>query len=297
MHQVLLIGRATVLFDNLALTWQDCLATFEVNRLDSWPASAERIHALRPDWIVYCGTAAVSSWESNAKTCGDDHLLVGELARAAAGVDARLAVISSDRVFSGPTMFHVESEPTSCDEQAASLRAIEQAAMSVDQNHRPALVIRTNVLGWSAAGESFAEQIWHSLEQHKAVELDCVSYATPILATDLAKLMLRCFRAGLHGVLHIGGAERTSPFRFGQELAAAAGFDRRLVRSNPSDDTAADAVLIAQETSLASRRVRHELDASLPLLRESIARFIDQVGNGHCERLRGAAQVPLPRAA
>jgi dTDP-4-dehydrorhamnose reductase len=297
MHRVLLMGRASVLFDNLALTWQGCLPTFEASLFDSWAATAERIRVRRPEWIVYCGPAAVSSWESGATTCGDDHLLVGELARAAAGVDARLAVITSDRVFSGPAMFHDESEPTSSDERATSLRAIELAAMSVNENHRRALVIRTHVLGWSATGESFAEQIWHSLEERQAVELEGSVYATPILATDLAPLILRCFRAELHGVVHIGGAERTSPFRFGQELAAAAGFDRRLVRSNPADATPADAVGSALETSLASRRVRHEIDASLPLLRESIARFVDQANNGHRERLRGAADDSFSRAA
>jgi dTDP-4-dehydrorhamnose reductase len=217
------------------------------------------------------------------------------VAQAAADLEARLLLISSDRVFAGPRMFHDEAEPVSDDPQAQSLRCIEQGALSIDGNQERVLVVRTNAFGWSIQGNSFAERTWRVLDEGRSVELSTATFATPILISDLAEVLLRCLRARLSGVVHIGGAERTSPFRFGQELAMAAGFDPRLVKS--SSEAEDEHAVQCCETSLGTRLVRRELDIALPLLRESVARFADQVTSGYRAQLLASAESAMAKAA
>jgi dTDP-4-dehydrorhamnose reductase len=194
-------------------------------------------------------------------------------------------------------MFHDENEPAGEDLQAQLLRTLEQAALSLETDRRRVLVVRTNAIGWSISGDSFAERIWHSLEEREPVELDTSWFATPILASDLAELLLRCFRTRMYGLVHIGGAERTSPFRFAQELARAAGFEHWLVRAKAQEMVDGEPIVNTRETSLASRLVRRELNISLPLLRESVSRFVDQETDGYRDRLRDRAQCSVRKAA
>jgi dTDP-4-dehydrorhamnose reductase len=193
-------------------------------------------------------------------------------------------------------MFHEEKDPLDGDADL-HLRSLEQLILRRSSADVPGLVIRTNTFGWSEASASFAERLWDSLQGHESLELDPHSFATPILATDFAVLLLRSFQARLNGVLHISGAERTSPYRFGQELAAAAGFDRRLVRARHQEQPGDERAIAVRETSLASRRIRQELGVSLPLLRESIARFIEQVDGGYRDQLRHKRSSVVARVA
>jgi dTDP-4-dehydrorhamnose reductase len=194
-------------------------------------------------------------------------------------------------------MFHDECEPAGDDVQAQQLRAVEQAALTLDPDGRRVLVVRTNAIGWSASGESLVERIWRSLVAREPLELEASSFATPIVASDLAELLLRCCRTRARGVFHIGGAERTSPFRFAQELARAAGFDHRLVRPGTQETSDGEPVHGSCETSLGSRLVRRELDVSLPLLRESISRLVDQATNGYRDRLQHKVPSVCVKAA
>ena len=295
MHHVHVLGSASPLFDHL-WRWRDRVAIFEQSTIYDLPSAIERIRSTRPEWVVYCGAAAASSWEDVPFNSDDEARRMAQVAQAVAEMDARLLIVSSDRVFAGPRMFHDETESVSDDPQAHSLHSIEQAALSLDGVAQRVLVARTNAFGWSVSGDSFAERIWHTLDEGRVIELNAAMFATPILASDLAEVLLRCLRSRLSGIVHLGGAERTSPFRFGQELAVAAGFDPRLVKAGSAeaeDEHAAKCL----EMSLGTRLVRREFDIALPLLRESLASFADQATNGYRQQLRTPTEGAVARAA
>jgi dTDP-4-dehydrorhamnose reductase len=288
MIRLHLIGSASPLVDNLLACSNSRGISCEHSTMDELLTALAGIRQRRPDWIVYCGAARTSSWESDARTVKDaerDATALARLLETTDAVRAPIALVSSDRVFSGPKMFHEENDPIDVDADL-QLRSLEQLILGRSSADIPGLVIRTNTFGWSEANASFAERLWDSLQGNESLELDAHSFATPILATDFAVLVLRSFQTRLTGVLHIAGAERTSPYRFGQELAAAAGFDRRLVRGRHQEQPGDEPAVAVRETSLASRRIRQELGVSLPLLRESIARFIEQVDGGYRDQLR-----------
>jgi dTDP-4-dehydrorhamnose reductase len=262
--------------------------------MDSLDAALARIHSAPPEWVVYCGRAASSSWDEEQPEEGDDDLArVDRITRTAVDVQANLLLISADSIFDGPSIFHDESEAPSLNPGSQQLHAVEQAALRVADRVR-VLIARTNSIGWSRNGGSFAERLWQSLEEGRPVAVDGTSYATPILATDAADLLLRCCRSQLKGAVHVAGAERTSAYRFAQELASMAGFDRRLVQSRMDSTASGDGVIaLARERSLASRVVRRELGVALPLLRETVGKFIQQATGGWRDQLRDTSDTRL----
>jgi dTDP-4-dehydrorhamnose reductase len=295
MNHVQVVGDSGPLLDGLLEQWPQSFSNVFQTQLNSLDAAVAAIRERRPQWIVYCGGASAGSWSTSESEAADESLQVEQIVRAAVEVDARIVVISSDAVFSGPKLFHEENEPIPEDSNGRRLHAVEQLALNLAPQR--VLVVRTHPFGWSRDGKSFAEQVWEALDGGEPVEVDAAAFATPILASDLGELLLRCVRARLQGLFHIGGAERTSQLRFALEMASIAGFDRRLVRSKPTDVLAADAARPHREMSLASRLVRRELGVTLPLLRESLLGFAEQASSGYRDRLRGKSQQCLARAA
>jgi len=253
---------------------------------------ATLIRREKPRWIIHCGPSGCGSWdvpepcpdgEEEARTCA---LLAG----VARETGSRLTVISSDAIFAGPRLFHDERAPAGSRQPfARAVRLAEEALEGTD-----ALVVRTHAYGWSPADTppGFAERVWQSLIEGRRAPLDPDRHATPILATDLAELLWLAYRRGLRGRCHIAGAERTTAYRFAIELAAAFGL------SGPEGPTDADPAGRVEpdhlhETSLATRRARRELGRPMPMLREGLDRFAEQVANGYRARL----QCGVPRVA
>lgn len=246
------------------------------------PAFASICGAWQPRWIVHCGPLSAASWDSadSAQGATREPQMAAELAEIAHESGARLTVISSDVVFSGPRMFHEETFAA----HNSSPRAMLTKNMERALEGSGALVVRTHAFGWSpvAAHAGFAEQAAQSLVDGGAPVADGRQYATPILASDLADLLWRAYELRLSGLYHLAGAERTSSFRFVSELAAAFGIQRPAGSSRVSQlDNAWH-----EETSLNSRRARRVLERATPLLGEGLRRFAEQAENGWRDRWR-----------
>lgn len=249
---------------------------------------ASLVADLSPRWIIHCGGFSRASWELSQAPAAHEAGAVAALADAANQAGSSLTVISTDAVFAGPRLFHEEeSSPKAMTPLAQSALAMEQAAVS-----RGALVVRTHAYGWSPLESSagFAQQAWQSLAGAVPFAADGQRYATPILATDLAEVLLRSYELRLEGVYHIAGAERTSPFRFAAELALAFGLQSPRSRSGAVPMRSPGS---HEETSLNSRRIRRVLELPMPMLREGLQRFAAQEANGWRERFGSIRQSML----
>ncbi len=238
-----------------------------------------------PSWILHCGSLSASSWDLPAANPAweQEPPIVRTLVDCAQAQAAQLTVVLTDGVFAGPRMFHDESSTATSDHPAAAhALAVEQILAETT-----ALIVRTHAYGWApATGEpGTAERFWQALSTGAAASTDGRRYATPILCSDLANLLDRAQRLKLQGLLHLTGAERTSPFRMACEMAVAFGLPAPRSRlgfvDSPLDET--DGM---GETSLNSRRARRSLESPMPMLREGLQRFAEQARSGWRDRLQ-----------
>ena len=301
MKNILIVGIETVVGANLAATWADRaqvvgLSTgpeIKVSGCETYPCDRSNgdsirkwLHQAQAAHVIYCGGAARSSWESSAKSL--DHSAVGAWASAAAEAGIHFTLISSDAVFTGPWMFHEENSAALCDSaEAKSIRATEDRVREVCPK---SLIIRTNAFGWSPIGAAggWLESMLAALESNQPIDLDPISHATPILASDLADYLEAALEDELTGLFHIAGAERVSPHRFVRQLSSAFEFaapHSRTVRELQTRPTGFG----RGESSLQTRRFREEYDCTMPLLSEGIARLLEQDRSGYRDRLAGEA--------
>jgi dTDP-4-dehydrorhamnose reductase len=309
MDRLLVVGTDGIVGANLAATLCD---RFDVLGLcggpapenGGWPTTdsdltdpaqvAAHVRQFAPQWVVFCGEMSRSSWDG---PCGDglcDVSVASALSREAQAIRARLTVVSTDAVFSGSRIFHDERSPATGPAAAAAL-ALEGAV-----DPATTLIVRTNAYGWSCGGgrAGFAERLWESFENGgveggwhspSGSEFALSAAATPILATDLALLLARAYELGLTGLYHVGGAERTSFRRFAAELASLAGCSHAFELNGPASRP-------VRETSLISARAQAALGTPLPMLREGLARLVDQASTGYRARLQGGRR-PAPATA
>ncbi|QDT50209.1 RmlD substrate binding domain protein [Symmachiella dynata] len=305
MHKLFVAGIDNVLGANLAAELADRFDVFGLSLGDPISISgcrtalceiqdAESIRKWmsveQPDWLVVCGPAANSSWNSDHDDDPGSEAIhaMRHWATAAQAVGCEFTVISSDGVFRGPWMFHDEQADHYCDSSIArTIRAIETEATD---NCDRTLIVRTNAYGWSpsSAAPGFVESILHAIEEGDACKLDCIRHATPILANDLAEILEQAFEKRLDGLFHIPGAERTNPFAFARRLADQ--FGHTDVHIAADDWRTQGGRMFGQgETSLRSTSIREALGVAPPMLIEGIRRLHAQWENGYCERF-GAAQ-------
>lgn len=298
VNRILVVGVETVAGANLAAcfaeryhvsTWSS-EPGYEIancDALDFTLSPGEVIERAQPDCILYCGPAARSCWEPDTKALCNDQMVVDAdiWSQAATAFNARFVMISSDAVFSGPWMFHDEESHGSCSSfQSQAIRAAEEQVL---ENAREALIIRTNTFGWSAAGEDggWVESLLKSVETRRVVEQDHIRHATPILATDLADIVMRACEEGLTGTYHIAGAERVSPLSFTQRLANQFELPWLALRRE-STLTEAPQGFGEGECSLQTKKIRKDLCVAMPLLSEGLSRLKEQAENGYREKLR-----------
>lgn len=309
MDKLMIVGTESLAGSNLALALEDRFvlsgvsrdASVQVEGVDTVVVRREDLAGLAaqvakaaPQWIIHCPLTAASSWDTDpaTPTVCDESVAAVQLADWAREQGARLTVLSTDAVFAGPRMFHAEDAPAVAGGPwPVAARRVEESLHGT-----AALVVRSHVFGWSPQEDSFAEQIWSACTDRRPLAVDGRRHATPLWIGDLAEFLVKAYRAEVDGLWHIAGLERTSPFRFACQLSTAFGLPAPIAAA-PS--TADSDLLDSAETSLCSRRARRELELALPLLRDGMKRFAEQVDSGWRDRLRGDAweTATTPRRA
>jgi len=311
MERLLIVGIDTVVGANLATHLSDKFHVFglsgseeiaiegcETAMLPLADASTTRqaVALHRPDHVVLCQAAGDSSWHragaSDFRTAANatQHWIEATLA-----AEKRLTLISSDAVFTGPWMFHTESCDSFCPaSEAQTLRALEEAAL---KNSSSALVVRTHAYGWSPQLDGgWIDSLLAALEGDQAPIFDCVAHATPILATDLADVLAAAWNAGLNGIYHVAGAERTNPHAFACALARV--FDLAPPQAVSLAPTASPPTGYALgESSLHTRSIRKALGIGMPMVVEGLERLRAQHDEGFDHRFSRGKRTATSKVA
>lgn len=308
MENLLVVGIDTVVGANVAaslseryrISTLDPQGKYDIpncDAVDPSDAPGKILADVQPEVVIYCGPAARSAWEPGMRDDINDSLVVEahDWANAARDAGARFVMISSDAVFTGPWMFHVEESPGLC--QSFQSQAIRAAEKQVSDACPDALIIRTNAFGWSADGRhGWVESLLREIESNRVVRQDHIRHATPILATDLAAIIERACREGLSGTYHVGGAERVSPLKFAQRLADQFDLPWLSVRKESALSELPQG-FAEGECSLQTKAIRMALCVAMPLLSEGLARLQEQAENGYRDRLCGRESAPAQRKA
>ncbi len=267
-------------------------------RLDDRVEARRWLKQVRPDWVVGCFDSAGSSWHPRWQRLDGVRLLrlVRTWADTVAEWGCPFTFLSSDGVFTGPWMFH--DEQSTCFSNSPSARACRRAEQVALTRSEHNLVVRTHVLGWSAAGteKGWFEWARDQLECGRRSHFSIDRYATPLPATALANVLERAYDRRLCGLYHVAGTERVSPAQLATRLAARLGVDvaeplgaSSAWRGSSRDGRNGQAV----ETSLQTRRVRACLGVRLPTVDEALAELEEQATNGFRELLGHAAEREL----
>jgi dTDP-4-dehydrorhamnose reductase len=311
VERLLIVGIDTVVGANLAAQLADqfhvtglstgeeiaiegCVTTLAP--ISDAPSARQAIALYRPDRLVLCQAAGDSSWHSagtaNVRSAADATRAWIEAARAAGKY---LTLISTDAVFTGPWMFHAETCDSFCRAgEAQTLRTLEMAALE-DSAH--SLVVRTHPYGWSPQLDGgWIDGILAALEADQPPVFDSVAHATPILATDLADVLSSAWNAGLSGLYHVAGAERTNPHHFACALARV--FDLDPPQAVCLAPTASPPTGFARgEASLHTRSIRRALGIELPMLVEGLERLRAQHDQGFDRRFGRSRRFAASKVA
>ncbi|MEZ6065964.1 MAG: sugar nucleotide-binding protein [Planctomycetaceae bacterium] len=246
--------------------------------------------------IVFCGAASHSSWES-ATVQIDESLIESTRvwAEAAQQSGCPITIISSDAVFSGPQMFHDEDSSSHCGSMQAN--CIRQAETAASEACPQALIVRTNAYGWSPRGEQgWIERQLAGLRKNRLADADYIRHGTPILATDLAGVLMRVWSEGLSGTFHIAGAERVSPLKFVQRLGDSFQLPWLSLERGGSLNECPTG-FASGECSLQTKRIRKAICLAMPMISEGLARLAEQDSTGFRNRLLGREANSSERAA
>ena len=286
MDKLFIIGGNTIVGANLAVTLQD---RFEILTSDFAADAFELQQAIqiqRPDWVVFCGNASRSSWDVGQATNFIDDNLAIPFAQTCAQLEIVFTMISSDAVFTGPWMSHDESSTKfNSLPNAKKIREIETQVLETGDLTQ---VVRANAFGFSPndCPNGFAETMIDCLENKREVPLDFMRHTAPILATDLAELLVDCFSESVRGLVHFGTAQRTNPFQFAADVAIA------LDLPQPIRPTEQVLNRTAHETTLSCGHASELLDCKMPLLSDSVDRFAAQYLSGFQSQLCNKVQQP-----
>lgn len=244
------------------------------------------LEELRPTSVIHCAAATNVDWcEEHPEDAQRINVTVSaQIAELTSRMDARLLYISTDSVFDGVRGYYAEGDsPAPVNVYARTKWQGEQAVLG---RNPTAAVVRVNLYGWNAQSkQSLAEWILSQLVSGKTVPGFTDTIFCPILANDLAEILLTIVDRELTGVHHVTGAEAISKYEFARRVARTFGL-------NPGQVVPAlmaGARLRARRprnTSLCTEKISAALGRPMPDVDSGLRRFAQLQANGYVERLK-----------
>ena len=252
------------------------------------PGAVERLlDQTQPDWVIHCAALA------NVDTCEADpegarqlnSELPAKLARHVARGGARLVHISTDAVFDGQRGKYSETDlPNPLGVYA---RTKLEGERLVAEANPEAIIARVNLFGWSLRGtRSLGEFFFYNLSAGKGVRGFTDVFFCPLLANDIAPILLHMLEKRLSGLYHVVSRECASKYEFGVRIARRFGLDESLI--TPS--SVAEAGLKAARSpnlTLRTDKLAAALGTPPPDLSTGIDGFYRLYQQGYPQKIRG----------
>jgi dTDP-4-dehydrorhamnose reductase len=260
------------------------------------------LDTVQPDCVIHCAALA------NLDDCEADpdlaHRLNAELPGRIATLvakggarakPAQLVHISTDAVFDGERGDYGEEDtPNPLGVYARTKLAGEKLVAAANPQ---AIIARVNLFGWSLMGRrSLAEFFFNHLTAGRQVMGFTDVYFCPLLANDLAGVLVKMIVLQLSGVYHVVSRTAASKYEFGVAVARRFGLDESLITPTV---VAASGLKAARSPNLTLRtdKLRTALAAqnTLPSWQEGLERFYEQYLSGYPQMLEHlGVTAPIP---
>ncbi|MGW8250114.1 MAG: SDR family oxidoreductase [Anaerolineales bacterium] len=254
------------------------------------PGAVEKVlETAQPDWVIHCAALAnVDACESDpvlARKSNSD--LPAELAAYVARGGARLVHISTDAVFDGSRGGYTEQDTPNPLSVYAHTKL--EGERFVAEANPQAIIARVNLFGWSISGSrSLGEFFVSNLQVGKKVMGFTDVMFCPLLATDLAAILVKMLERELSGLYHVVSRECLSKYEFGLQVARKFDLDESLI--NPVS-VVQSGLLAARSPKLTLRtdKLARDLGEPPPDVDAGLGRFYHQYLEGYPERIRRMA--------
>ncbi|HEY6337930.1 MAG TPA: SDR family oxidoreductase [Candidatus Sulfotelmatobacter sp.] len=241
---------------------------------------------IRPAAVIHCAAATQVDWcqEHPEAAHALNVTAAARIAEIPARTGAQFLYISTDSVFDGVRGHYSETdEPAPVNVYAQTKWQGEQAVLRANPL---ATIARVNLYGWNAQSkQSLGEWILQELVSGNPVPGFTDAIFCPLLANDLAAVLLAMVHRNLTGLYHVAGGEPVSKYEFARRLALTFGFDpARIVPTRM-----ADSKLKAprpRNTSLNTEKICAALGISLPDVDSGLRRFAKLQTDGYVDRLK-----------
>ncbi len=261
---------------------------FHVIQVDlTSPGAVEKaLDESQPDWVIHCAAlASIDECEANptlARKLNTE--LSVEIASHVAKGGARLLHISTDAVFDGRRgNYSEEDTPNPLSTYARTKFEAEQLVLHMNPQ---AIVARVNLFGWSASGQrSLNEFFFYNLQCGNQVMGFTDVYFCPLLANDLAMVLLKMLQRGLYGLYHVVSRECLSKYEFGVALAQCFGLDASLITPTSVQQSG----LVAWRSpnlTLRTEKLTQALGEPPPHWRDGLERLVILYQQGYPQMLR-----------
>lgn len=253
------------------------------------PGAVERlVDQTQPDWVIHCAALA------NLDACEADPALASKLntelprklAENVSKGGARFLHISTDSVFDGRRgNYREEDTPNPLGVYSRTKLAGEQAVTEADPK---AIIARVNLFGWSITGKrSLSEFFYSNLRSGKQVNGFTDVFFCPLLANDLAQILIEMLEKGLNGLYHVVSSECISKYDFGMRIAQRFGLDTTLI--NPISVQQAG-LKAARSPNLCLRvgKLIQDLGSTPPRVDEGIQKLFNLYESGYSQMIQEA---------
>lgn len=261
---------------------------FEVRTADLLaPGALERLlEDTKPDWVINCAALAiVDDCEADPSLAYRLNVeLPHQLAMHVARGGARMVHISTDAVFDGQRGEYTEEDPPN--PLSVYARTKLEGERAVGEANPEAIIARVNLFGWSLSGKrSLAEWFFYNLQAGKQLKGFTDVYFCPLLANDLAHLIMKMLHQGLHGLYHVVSSDCLSKYAFGVQLARRFSLDEGLIAPISLSEAGLVAVR-SPKLTLRSAKLKRDLGEDIPTISTGMDGFYRLYQQGFPQLIR-----------
>ena len=242
---------------------------------------------VRPESVIHCAAATDVDWcQEHPEAAHEINVAASaRIAEFASRTNARLLYISTDSVFDGSRGHYAETDVPA--PRNVYARTKLQGEQSVLASRASAAIARITLYGWNTQNKrGLAEWILERLAAGDVVPGFSDAIFCPILANDLAEILLAMVDRGLCGLYHVAGSEPVSKYEFARRVALTFGFDPEKVISTRMAESNLKAPR-PRNTSLNTEKICAALGRAMPDVESGLRRFAQLQSGGYVERRRG----------